>query len=1077
MSNRKNYELIMAIRAELGGNFRGTFSTASESVRGLQTRVTELQKVQKDVSAYRDTERAIADLKAKREQLSQTDENYKKNLSDLNRQIDRQEQNLAGLNNKLKESGVDTQNLSAESARLGEEYRKLKAEQEKLANLDKWEKQNAEVLSRARADFLKTTAVVAGLGAAFYGAFISPAASFEAEMSNIAALTGYNAEQMKRLGDEVRATAQATGTPIDELASKANQLVEVGGCLDLVVAQMRYGTDLANATRTDMGLVFDFTSAAMKTFRLEAEESRAVMDSMAYTTSLTNLTLSQIAEAYVNVSGAANNAGFGINDVNAKLIVLSEAGLKGGAAGTSLNAILRNLSAPTNKAAAALHELGVELYDIEGASRDTFDIMGDLERRLASLNDEDRNNALSDIFDTVALKGWNMLADEGIDNIRELSDKIGEASEKYGGLGQSAGMAGVQLDNLKGDLALNKAALSELGMSIGEIFLPNIRAGAQGMTGMINTAGEWVRENPETVRQVVELGGKIALLTVGVKAFRLAKAAATKEVIAFRLASSGASATAGTLARRIQTLNPVSISAGIAIAGIALAVREVNKYIQEYKETFVDPLLFDNGGVRINELTDNLINNTRVQRENTQAVLDSRSRYSEIRHEIENINAELGFYGRNLRENGILTDYEAEAMREPFRNLISALEDDFNNSFNVVYSGLKNVSETVLEQIGADVIGIGGILRQFKKDHLGDLRSSQERVDYLFSLAADGEEIDLKELQAEMEYAARIEEITSDRTRERRRIENDLLRIDFGGNVEEAIEELTRLDDFLGENQDLLNETRKAIQESADELRDVAHIRYELGKDCFDRLNSNLEAINLAEYLAIKTNTEQFENFNSDVREIAERLKESLSEVRDPVYAHWLEIGMQLTDGSDAHRLRVEAELEDHKALKELNEMMNSINAIIRNTYVSPITIDVIPIKKDSAFLFQNQNINIKAAEMAWRYGREKPRDIPSHAGGLAYVPYDGYIAELHRGERVLTAKENESIKPLSVSLSDSSGKEIKIEVTYAPVLNIEGNAPDNLKEILEENSKNMVLLIKEELRNEAEDLMRTRYN
>lgn len=32
-----------------------------------------------------------------------------------------------------------------------------------------------------------------------------------------------------------------------------------------------------------------------------------------------------------------------------------------------------------------------------------------------------------------------------------------------------------------------------------------------------------------------------------------------------------------------------------------------------------------------------------------------------------------------------------------------------------------------------------------------------------------------------------------------------------------------------------------------------------------------------------------------------------------------------------------------------------------------------------------------------------------SHAGGLGYVPYDGYIAELHKGERVLTATENRS--------------------------------------------------------------------
>lgn len=29
-----------------------------------------------------------------------------------------------------------------------------------------------------------------------------------------------------------------------------------------------------------------------------------------------------------------------------------------------------------------------------------------------------------------------------------------------------------------------------------------------------------------------------------------------------------------------------------------------------------------------------------------------------------------------------------------------------------------------------------------------------------------------------------------------------------------------------------------------------------------------------------------------------------------------------------------------------------------------------------------------------------------SHAGGLDYVPFDGYLAELHRGERVLTARE-----------------------------------------------------------------------
>lgn len=53
-----------------------------------------------------------------------------------------------------------------------------------------------------------------------------------------------------------------------------------------------------------------------------------------------------------------------------------------------------------------------------------------------------------------------------------------------------------------------------------------------------------------------------------------------------------------------------------------------------------------------------------------------------------------------------------------------------------------------------------------------------------------------------------------------------------------------------------------------------------------------------------------------------------------------------------------------------------------------------------------------------------------SHANGLNYVPFDGYIAELHRGERVLTAEENEQY---------SSGKKSNITINqhiYAKVEN-----------------------------------------
>jgi hypothetical protein len=45
-----------------------------------------------------------------------------------------------------------------------------------------------------------------------------------------------------------------------------------------------------------------------------------------------------------------------------------------------------------------------------------------------------------------------------------------------------------------------------------------------------------------------------------------------------------------------------------------------------------------------------------------------------------------------------------------------------------------------------------------------------------------------------------------------------------------------------------------------------------------------------------------------------------------------------------------------------------------------------------------------------------------SHANGLASVPFDGYITELHKGEGVLTAAENKALRSGNFSSSSDSG-------------------------------------------------------
>ncbi len=91
-----------------------------------------------------------------------------------------------------------------------------------------------------------------------------------------------------------------------------------------------------------------------------------------------------------------------------------------------------------------------------------------------------------------------------------------------------------------------------------------------------------------------------------------------------------------------------------------------------------------------------------------------------------------------------------------------------------------------------------------------------------------------------------------------------------------------------------------------------------------------------------------------------------------------------------------------------------------------------------------------------------------SHRDGLANVPWDNYIARLHKGERVLTAEENEEYSEgNSVSrivIKESSGKKVEKHyhktVTIAPgaiVMQISGLTKEEVKDVAKETLNDVI--------------------
>lgn len=334
---------------------------------------------------------------------------------------------------------------------------------------------------------LAATTAVAG----FAASSVQVGMEFDSSMSQVAATMGYSVEELNTAGSEasqtysqLRSFAMEMGATTAFSATEASQALNymalAGYDAETSMSMLPSVLNLAAAGGIDLASASDMVTDAQSALGLTLDETTTMVDQMAMAASKSNTSVEQLGEAFLTIGGTAKNLSGGTTELATMLGVLADNGIKGSEGGTALRNVILSLSAPTDTAAKAIQELGLEVFDAEGNMRPLNETFGDLQGILGNMSQQEQTEVLNTIFNKVDLKSVNALLGTSADRFGELTEAIGNAD------GAAQDMANVQLDNLEGDITLFKSALEGAQIVISDQLTPTLREFVQFGSGAVS---------------------------------------------------------------------------------------------------------------------------------------------------------------------------------------------------------------------------------------------------------------------------------------------------------------------------------------------------------------------------------------------------------------------------------------------------------------------------------------------------------------------------------------------------------------------------------------------------------------
>ena len=325
---------------------------------------------------------------------------------------------------------------------------------------------------------------------------------FEASQSKVQALSGATADEMSQVEQMSKSLGRTTKFSASEVSEGFSYMALAGWNVQQQLAAMPGVVNLAIAAETDLASASDMVTDYLTAFGLGAEHAGEMSDMLAYAMSHSNANVEQFGEAWKNSAANMNAAGQSMQTTTAVLEALANQGRKGSEAGTSLKALMRDITSKMKDGAITIGDTTVAVEDANGNFRDLIDILGDVETATDDMGTAQRATALNAVFTDDSISAVNMTLQEGVDKIRGYKSELENCD------GAASDMADTMNDNLSGSMKNLGSAAEGLGNAAYNYIGGPLKSVVDGVTDAINGITDAIEPQVTEVTQFVDVASE-----------------------------------------------------------------------------------------------------------------------------------------------------------------------------------------------------------------------------------------------------------------------------------------------------------------------------------------------------------------------------------------------------------------------------------------------------------------------------------------------------------------------------------------------------------------------------------------